>query len=162
MLESQKLSGSKNGKTANQKKRQKKCKTKMMQIWKHTKLHNNCKREMLQIHSTMEAPLCIIRCKSVVKVDVVFVRLDHAVCLNTWKFWVERCLPLLSTLKRNRFSIHEKVCVWIFHAWKQCCVSTLVSMCVDSVSKGSGFYPVSVQHNPLIGELWKGHYSLHQ
>lgn len=59
-----------------------------------------------------------------------FVRLGHAVYLNTWNFWVEHFQPLLVTLKMKRSSIHKKVSVWMFHAWKQCCVSPHLCRCV--------------------------------
>lgn len=81
----------------------------MLQIRNHTKPQNNCKREMRQIHPTTEAPPCIIRCKSVVKVHVVFVRLDHAVCLNTWEFWV---VDLFCPLWRWKDPVFTKKCVF--------------------------------------------------
>lgn len=74
------------------------------------------------------------------------------------------------TVSRVKRSCHEtgwaSVGVWgsvCVCTWKSVlCLRSSVDVCVDSLSKGSGFYPVSVQRSHLVGEQWKGHYSLQQ
>lgn len=92
--------------------------------------------------------LCISCCTKQQGLTPAFPRVSVTVSVSWWKD------PVIKWA--------ERVCVGVC-TWKSVmCLCTYVDVCVDSLSKGSGFYPVSIQCSHLVEELWKGHYSLQQ
>lgn len=114
---------------------------------------------------------CVERSSIIYYSRWMFLTVDLRLCVSccTKQLSLTPAFPRDSaTVSRVKGSCHKTgwvnvcgcVCVRTWNT--MLCLCTYVGVCADSLSKGSGFYPVSVQCSHLVKEQWKGHYSLQQ